>query len=227
MPRVGQPDTSWTMIDSARQGDRGARERFARRYGEVVRAYFAARWRAGALEAEVDDAVQDVFVDCLRQDGALGRIDPGRPFRPFLHGVARTVALRFEQRRGKQDAGALSAEELEARDTRLSVAFDRAFAVELMQEATELQKTRARAAGGVKLRRVELLELRFQEGLSIAEIARSWKEEPSRLHHLYADAREDFRECLRETVARRNGGTAAELERECDWMLAVLQRSGA
>jgi RNA polymerase sigma-70 factor (ECF subfamily) len=217
------PDTSWTLIDSARDGDPSARERFARDYGPIVRAYFAARWRGGPLQAEVDDGVQEVFVDCLRSGGALERSDPERPFRPFLYGVARNVALRFEQRRGKHDE--LAGEDLEARETRCSVAFDRAFAVELMREATELPRRRAREAGGVQLERVRLLELRFQEGRTIAEIAEAWNQDASRLHHLYADAREDFRRSLREVVARRSGGAGADLERECDWMLAVLRRS--
>jgi hypothetical protein len=69
-----------------------------------------------------------------------------------------------------------------------------------------------------------LLELRFQRGLSIAEIAKLWNEDAARVHHLYSDAREDFRAALREVVARRSGVAPADLERECDWMLEVLRR---
>jgi RNA polymerase sigma-70 factor (ECF subfamily) len=215
------------LIDSARGGDRPARERFAREYEAVVRAYFRARWSRGRLANEIDDAVQEVWIDCLRERGALERADPERPFRPFLAGVARTVALRFEQRRGRDEATPVDDESHEARETRLSVAFDRAFAQQVMREASELQRTRAAAAGGVKLRRVELLELRFQHGLTIPQIAEQWREDASRLHHLYADAREDFRDALRDIVKRRNGGGDGEaaLERECDWMLEVLRTS--
>lgn len=223
---MANPDTSWTLIDSAREGDSAARERFAREYEPVVRAYFAARWRSGRLAGELEDAIQEVWIDCLRERGALERADPERPFRPFLSGVARTVALRFEQRRGRAGDAPLDEEEPQARETRLSVAFDRAFAQQVMREASDYQRARAAAAGGLKLRRVELLELRFQQGLTIPQIAELWSEDAARVHHLYADAREDFRAALREVVRRRNGGSEAALERECDWMLEVLRGGG-
>lgn len=216
-------ETSWTLIHRAQEGDRQAREEFASRYAPAVRAYFSARWHSPPLVNEVDDAVQEVFLDCLRKDGALARCEQGRPFRPFLFGVARTISLRFEQRRGSPDP--LGERELEARDTRLSVVFDRAFAVQVMREATELQRSRALVHGGVRLRRVELLEMRFRRNLSIAEIAAAWNEEPARVHHIYADAREDFRAALREIVAGRSGVASADLERECEWMLEVLRRA--
>jgi DNA-directed RNA polymerase specialized sigma24 family protein len=66
----------------------------------VVRPTSARAGRRRRCASEIDDGVQEVFIDCLRDDGALGRSDPARPFRPFLFGVARTVALRFEQRSG-------------------------------------------------------------------------------------------------------------------------------
>jgi len=220
---VSKHETSWTLIRSAQAGEDRAREEFARVYEPVVRAYFGARWSTPPLKHEIEDGVQDVFVDCLRADGALGRSDPERPFRPFLFGVARTVALRFEQRAGRHDATALGERDIEARETRSSVVFDRALAMQVMREATEVQRAGAQAEGGVKLRRVELLELRFQRGLSIAEIAVLWNEDAARVHHLYSDAREDFRGALREVVARRSGVAPGDLERECDWMLEVLR----
>jgi hypothetical protein len=106
------------------------------------------------------------------------------------------------------------------------VVFDRAFARQVMREARELQREWARAAGGVQLERFELLELRFQRGLSMAEIARLWERDPARVHHLYADAREDFRRALLDVVGRRHGGRCGALARECDWMLEVLRSSG-
>lgn len=223
---VAERETSWTLIDAARDGDREARERFATLYAPALRAYFGARWSRTSLANEIDDAMQEVLIDCLRERGALERIDPERLFRPFLLGVARVVAMRFERRGGSKDATPLTEEEHEARETRLSIAFDRAFAEQVMREASELQRARAAGVGGVKQRRVELLELRFQQGFSIPEIAKLWGEDPARVHHQYADAREDFRDALREVVSRRNGGVGRDLEGECDWMLEVLRRSG-
>ena len=53
------------------------RAEFARRYAPVIRAYLGARWRGNGLAQEVDDAVQDVFVDCFSENGALTRLNDG------------------------------------------------------------------------------------------------------------------------------------------------------
>ena len=49
---------------------------------------------------EAYDAVQEVFLDMFRANGALSRFDPERAksFRSFLFGVAYKVALRQEER---------------------------------------------------------------------------------------------------------------------------------
>ena len=220
-------ETSWTLIDAALRGEAPARARFAQEYEPAVRAYFRARWTSGALSHEIDDAVQEVWLDCLREGGALHRADPTRPFRPFLTGVARNVALRFEQRRGRALAAQPESVPAESRETRASQALDRALARRIVQLASELQRRLAHEEGGVRRRRVELLELRFEHGLSISEIASRWNEDPARVHHLYADAREDFRAALRGIVSERTGLLASDaaLERECDWMLEVLRNS--
>ena len=57
----------------------------------MIRAYLAARWQGSALRGELDDAVQQVFVECYKDGGVLervaGKAEPG--FRAFLFGVAR------------------------------------------------------------------------------------------------------------------------------------------
>src|SRR5262245_14743702 len=101
------PDsTCWTVLRDAAAGASTAREAFAGRYESMVRAYLAARWRASPLAQELDDAVQEVFVECLRHGGGLERVRPDRAggFRAFLYGLVRNVALRFEQRRAQGEA---------------------------------------------------------------------------------------------------------------------------
>src|SRR5271163_1876327 len=92
--------TCWTVIRAAAAGSPTDREEIARRYLGVVRAYLVARWRGSDLRPDVDDAVQEVFVECFRQGGVLQAVDAGRVpnFRPFLYGVVRNVARRFESR---------------------------------------------------------------------------------------------------------------------------------
>jgi RNA polymerase sigma-70 factor (ECF subfamily) len=92
--------TCWTVIRAAAAGSPADREELARRYLGVVRAYLAARWRGSGLRSDLDDAVQEVFVECFRSGGALEAAGAGRvpSFRAFLYGVIRNVARRFECR---------------------------------------------------------------------------------------------------------------------------------
>src|SRR5262249_29726394 len=117
---------------------------------------------------------QEVFLACLRPGGALDRLDPDRPggFRPFLYGVVRNVALHVETRQARERPPAdVDLDRLPADDPGLSRLFDRAWARALMREAGDLQAEQARAKGPAAVRRVELLRLRFQEGLPVREIA--------------------------------------------------------
>jgi len=215
-------DTVWAVIDRARRGDGEARSLFANRYEPVVRAYFVARWRGTPLSWDVDDALQEVFVDFL--NGALQGVDPERPFRPFLYGVARIVALRTEERRARDRGVTLESEHVQALESdndAASVVFDRAWAEALVREAKVLQ---AASAGGdeAATRRVELLELRFGEGLPIRSIAQRFGEDPDRVHRQYAQARLDFLRALREVVRRHHGGAEGGVDAECSRLLACF-----
>src|SRR5262245_30279972 len=100
---MSAPDsTCWTVIHAAATGSTGDRDEFVRHYGPVTRAYLAARWRSSPCLQELDDAVQEVFVECFKEGGVLDRAERGRGFRPFLYGVVLHVARRFETQRGRQ-----------------------------------------------------------------------------------------------------------------------------
>ena len=98
MAAMSSDSTRWTVIRRAAEGVPQARSEFASRYGPVIRAYLGARWRGTTFFHDVDDAAQQVFLDCFKENGALGRVDPerGTGFRPFLYGVVRNVA-RWER----------------------------------------------------------------------------------------------------------------------------------
>ena len=214
--------TCWTLIRDAAAGDRFARDRFARVYRPVVRAYLAARWRAVRHPPDVDDAAQDVFVECFRTGGLLEKADGDRPggFRAFLLGATRNVARRHEARR--RPVGPIPPD-LPAEDTGLEQAFDKAWARALLREAASAQQRAADQAGPAAVRRVLLLRLRFQDGLPIREIAARWGEDAAKLHHEYATARAEFRTALRTVVGFHHPGAAVgELDRACAELLAVL-----
>jgi len=213
------------LIRAAASGGSPEREEFTRRYLPAIRAYLAARWRDGPLRGDVDDAVQEVFVACFKQGGALEGVEasPDRGFRSFLFGVVRNVARHMERTRGRRDArlqGEVDSE-LPGADPSLSRVYDRAYASALMREAAERMSDRARAGGGDQ-RSVDLLELRFQQGLPIREIARLWNADPGELHLAYARAAREFRRALGEVVGLSERCAPEHIDRECERLLALL-----
>jgi len=222
---VSSSGTRWTIVLGAAAGTPEERETFARRYRPAVEAYFGARWRHSPLQQEAEDAVQEVFFDCFREDGALARVDPERPggFRAFLYGVMRFVALRFEERRARRrETSPPSGFDPVADEERVSVAFDRAWARLMLDQAAQLQEERARRAGPDARMRVDLLRLRFQHGLPIREISRRWNADAKRLHRQYEKAREEFRRALLDVVAAHHPGTPGEVEREAARLAAFF-----
>jgi RNA polymerase sigma-70 factor (ECF subfamily) len=195
----------------------------------VVRAYLAARWRGSKLLRELDDTVQDVFIECLRDGGLLERARADRPggFRAFLYGSVRKVALRAEARRARQLARepgeVIDLQRIPGGEEALSRIYDRAWAKAVVREAAERQSAMAAQRDEAALRRVELLRLRFHEGIPIREIARLWDLDTASLHHEYARARQEFRSALREVVAFHHPGSAVEVDGECAQLLSLLE----
>lgn len=217
--------TRWTVIRGAAEGQAADRDTFVRRYAPVVRAYLGARWRGSPLLGELDDAVQEVFVDCLRDGGALTRVEPGRSggFRAFLFGVSRNIARRFERARGRAAPSLGSSIDPVAESRSPSEVFDRAWARTLMQQAAQRQQAAAGEKGPDAQRRVDLLRLRFEEGLPIREIAKRWSEDAARLHHEYAKARREFRRALEQVVREHHPTLNGNADEECARLLACLR----
>jgi RNA polymerase sigma-70 factor (ECF subfamily) len=220
--------TCWTVVQGAAAGSAADREDFVRRYTPVIRAYIAGRWKDSRYRQELEDGVQEVFLECFRQGGVLERADPVQAsgFRSFLYGVVRNVALRIEarlarQRRSEPPEG-FDPESLAADEPSLSQVFDRAWATSLLREAGRLQAEQAKSRGQDAFRRVELLRLRFQEGLPIREIARQWQVEPAVLHHEYAKARQEFKAALLQVLRFHQPDSAADIEQQCADLLAIL-----
>ena len=218
--------TCWTVIKGAAEGRGQDREEFARLYLPTARAYLCARWRGTGLTDAVDDTVQEVFVDCFREGGALGRADPERGgFKAFFYGVVRNVALRVEKERARSrehDAG-LDAEALASREKTLSAVFDEAWALSVLEQAVARHREAARGAGEEAERRVELLRLRFQDGLPVRDIATRWEVDPARVHKEYARARREFKEALLSVVGFHHPGPPGEVERECAQLLSLFR----
>ncbi len=214
-------------MDSAGRGDEPARVEFVKIYQPVVRAYLAERWRDSKCAQDVDDAAQEIFFECFRSNGAL---DPthtgeGRDFRAYLFGIARNVARRFEERAGRAgevrgdsvDLGAV-----EGREERVSLVVDRAWARSIVREGAARQEACAQLAGAAAVRRVEILRLRFHEGLPIRAIAERWGLDTEFVHREYAKARVEFHSALVDVLLAHQPGSRARAAEECERLLSLL-----
>ena len=223
-------ETCWTMIEAAAAGEDQARDLFAHAYHDVIRAALSARWRGTPLTGRVEDALQDVFMDCFRARGALNRADRehGRGFRAFLGGIVRNVALRYEERAGRERREEAHSDfeptQLPNADDALSVAFDRAWAKNLLARAVQRMARQAEAQGPEAKVRVRILRMRFADGLPIRDIAARLEQDPAHTHRAFARARDEFKRALTEEVAYHHpDGSTPAIERECEHLLTLLR----
>lgn len=218
-------NTRWSIIEGAAAGDAEARQRFAALYSPALRAYFCERWRSSPCIESVDDAAQEVFVDCYKPAGALERADRRRRggFRAFFYGVAQIVALRFERaaHRDRDRAERLNADQVTADEDSVSRVFDRAWARSIVQEAVLLHTQRAQLLGERARLRVEILRLRFEEGLPVRAIAERLDLAPEVAHREYARGRASYRKVL-ESVVRTHYGDGIDIEEQCCEIMRLL-----
>ena len=221
--------TCWTIIDAAAAGNVTDREAFARRYTPVIHAYLAARWRGTQFIQHLEDAIQDVFVECFRNGGPLERAERGRPggFHAFLYAIVRNIALRTERQQARhaasQRADGVDFADLQADETSLSRVFDRAWATGILEQAADRQAENATREGVAAQQRVELLRLRFQEGLPIRDIASKWNVDAAKLHREYGKARNDFADALRSVISfHYHTSSKAEIDQECLGLLRIF-----
>jgi RNA polymerase sigma-70 factor (ECF subfamily) len=220
--------TCWTVIRGAARGNQDDVERFVHLYAPVVHAYLAGRWKSSPAGEFVEDAAQEVFVECFKSGGVLDQADHDKlgSFRAFLLGVVRNVALRYETRKlpvkEVQAESGFEPEDPKAAEERLSRVFDRAWAEAVVREAGVRQDERARILGADARRRVELLRLRFHDGLNIRDIAARWNLEARVVHREYARARQEFEEALREVMQFHYPGQPSSAENEIGHLLELL-----
>ncbi|MHC4453023.1 MAG: sigma-70 RNA polymerase sigma factor region 4 domain-containing protein [Planctomycetota bacterium] len=184
----------------------------------MIRSYLGDRWRGSPLLDQLDDAAQEVFLACFRDESPLHKAGPewDGGFRAFLFGVVRNVARGFEKKRTRsKERAAVDLDAFTDDADPVSKVFDRAWAISLMQQAARRQADQAARKGPESVLRVKLLRLRFQEGKPIREIARLWEMDPARLHREYATARNEFQAALADVVRLHQGGGAKQIEAEC------------
>lgn len=225
--------TSWDLIHAAAQGEAVAREEFSRRYVPVVRASLKALSSPRPGQGDLDDAVSEVLLECFKLGGVLERARPGRGtgFRALLYAVCRNVVLRQRSgaaRRLERGADTVVLGGLRAEDEEtLGRAFDRAWANEVLREAGEHQLRAAQGQGPEAVRRVELLRLRFHEGLEVRQISARLGLAPDFVHHEYAQARKEFKRSLHAVIAGHNPGEPEQAAGELRELLELYSTGRA
>jgi RNA polymerase sigma factor (sigma-70 family) len=221
--------TCWTTIRAAGEGDQRALDQFARVYRPYICALLAERWRDPRDRNDLEDTAQKVLMECIKEGGPLAAACPDRPggFRAFLRGVVRNLAKRAERDRARADARCEDKPEdlgqvPESSDTP-SRHEDREWARALMREAGEVHADQARQAGPDAERRLELLRLRFFDGLAYDEIAGRLQTDVEDLYRDYQKARGEFKAALVKTVrCHYPGMTAGEVKQKCADLLGML-----
>jgi len=226
---MGRFDTTrWSVVLGAVAGDPADRDRFCVLYEPVIRAYLGARWRVPHQNQEVSDGVQEVFVECFKDRGALGRLDPGRSggFRAFLYGVTRATAIAIERKSSRRTRDkTLHGSDLrfvQRTQATLSQAFDKAWARMIGREAGRLVAERAKKhRGGIE--KVKCLELRFVRGLPPRDIAVEMECPVERVYELLKLAKLEYRSALLEVVGSYSPtASEKELEDKCRELAAHL-----
>ena len=100
---------------------------------------------------------------------------------------------------------------------------DRGLAQSMVRLAAERMAVRAEGLGESARRRIEILRLRFQEGLPIRTVAERLGLDRDYCHHQYGKARSEFGKALREVVAERWPGTPEAIEAACRGLLDLLE----
>lgn len=227
---MADPETTdWLAIRAAASGDHNQRESFAHRYDAWVRGRLEQLVGGVFGRDDLDDAVQEVFVECFKRGGVLAAADPERigGFRAFLNGVIQNVARRLGERaairrKHVRDQPIDSSAMPPTAGLTPSQHVDRQWALQMVRAAASVMRERAERLGDSARRRVELLQARFEDGLPIRDIAARWQMRPETLHHQYSRAREEFRQALLQVLGADRALAPAEMEAECQRLLQLL-----
>ncbi len=215
-----EPDlpTSWSLLDGAAAGNSSARSQFAERYEQPIRRYLQHRWRGQPALRNLEDAVQDAFVECFKPSGVLQRVDADRgEFRALLYGVVRNVARRHEERVARSFHRAADEDQdvhMVAADAEgLSRMFDRAWAQAILAQAAGAHEAAARTAGPDAVRRQQVLRMRHDDGLPVRDIAqRLGIDDVASVHNEYRRGRREFAAHLKAALGAHTGATGDELD---------------
>lgn len=192
----------------------------------MVRIELAAQLRRAVDDPDVEDAVQEVLLECLKAGGALERASEAKctRFRAYLGGITRNVGLRHLRVRKNQPSALEETEFVSDSSPDVEANLNAAWSQAVLGEAMALLVRESCLAETARLR-LRVLQLRHQEGLKAAQVAEMLGISATRVHHLTSEAKNEYRLALLSVVSQQNPGLGrAEIEAEC---VALLQASDA
>lgn len=205
----GDDPRCWQEALAAARGDAAARAAFWAHHARQIHAWLWLRWRHGTLRSSLDDAAQEVYLECFRPGGAMAHLDPTRAHHglaPFLRAIVRNVAQRFERAR-RREREHREAYATGRATTDAGVANDTAHGAvdheQLAAALARLERDDPEHDGPHSLR--TFVRLHFEQGLPVRAIAHAWHELPAHVHDLRRRACRHLRACLRD-VQRRGAG---------------------
>jgi RNA polymerase sigma-70 factor, ECF subfamily len=186
-PHPTEPDEA-ALRAAVIRGDAGAWKALYDRYFDALHAYIHFRNRHGS--DLTDEAVQECWLIAVRR---IRRFDPSRGgFEGWLRGIAVNV-LRNQERRLRKHrvlrAGAPE-ESLQVSGREPGT-----------EGRTELAEEIALVFSELPARHQAVLRAKYQDALSVDEVARRWGETPKAIESLLSRARAAFQEAYR----RRDG----------------------
>lgn len=210
-------EADWLEAQAAAAGDEQARNSFWNRHVRAVRMWLWFRWSHRSLRSFVEDAAQEVFLECFRPGGALAHMDARKAQHgvvAFLRGIVRNVAHRiertqardFEHRRRLAVAAATPA----PADAGAAEQIDRAWEHDRVMAALALLDQED-PPDGMRHTLREFLHAHFEDGLPVRKIAAAWQEKPEHVHELRRRACRRFRECLHRVAHAEGTHLAPEM----------------
>ncbi len=171
-------------------------ESIATEFRQLFDAHASYVWnslrRLGIPDKDRDDLTQEVF---MTVHALLDDYDRGRPFRPWLFGIAYRIALRHRRRLGRgREVPEPSREPVDRTPT--------AEAALVSKQARELV---AAAIEGIELHRRAVFVMKEIDGVDVPDIADALGIPLNTAYSRLRLAREDFRDAVRRLDARKGG----------------------
>lgn len=133
--------------------------------------------------SETEELLQETAVQVF---GTADRYDPTRPFLPWCLGIAQNVVLKHRRRQVRENR-IFSKEAIE----NLVTAFE-----QTCERQEQLGDALERCRGKLTLRSKELCSLRYENGLSLEEIAITLKTTPGTISNALYRIRDQLRDCI-------------------------------